>query len=342
MSSYTPLRWGIIGCGSIANRLGNDVVRLEDHHLQAIASRDASKAAAYAEKFGVSTQHTGPDAYTNVVNDPDVDIIYIATPHNFHKEQALLAIAAGKPVLCEKPFTVNTAEAEVVIAAAREKGTFLMEGVWSRCFPVWRKVMELIGAGEIGHARMLYSDFGYRAGNLGDDNRLTGYNAEGRLFNRELIGGGLMDVGIYPISIANMVFGNPVDVKAVGVLGNSGVDENVGVVMAYANGEVATATTSIQVTTPFTTTILGTAGRIEVESPWWRPKAFVLHRDGKDAERFSFEHEGEGFQFEAMEIADCLRAGKTESSVMPLNDTLSVMRSLDAVRAQLGLVYPGE
>ena len=314
MSSFTPLRWGIIGCGSIANRLGNDVARLEDHQLQAIASRDASKAEAYAEKFGVLTQHTGPDAYTNVVNDPDVDIIYIATPHNFHKEQALMAIAAGKPVLCEKPFTVNTAEAEVVIAAAREKGTFLMEGVWSRCFPVWRKVMELIGAGEIGHARMLYSDFGYRAGNLGDDHRLTGYNAEGRLFNRNLIG----------------------------VLGNSGVDENVGVVMAYANGEVATATTSIQVTTPFTTTILGTAGRIEVESPWWRPKAFVLHRDGNDAERFSFEHEGEGFQFEAMEIADCLRAGKTESSVMPLSDTLSVMRSLDAVRAQLGLVYPGE
>lgn len=342
MSLFTPLRWGIIGCGSIANRLGTDVVRLEDHKLQAIASRDATKAASYAEKFGVPTQYTGPDAYSHVVNDPNVDIIYIATPHNFHKEQALMAIAAGKPVLCEKPFTVNTSEAEEVIAAARAAGTFLMEGVWSRCFPVWRKVMELLHYDEIGHARMMYSDFGYRAGTLGDDNLLTGYNPEGRLYNRNLIGGALMDVGIYPISIANMVFGDPVDVKAVGMIGHSGVDENVGVVMAYEGGQIATATTSIQVTTPFTTTILGTSGRIEIESPWWRPKAFVIHRDGKDPERFSFEHEGEGFQFEAMEVADCLRNGRTESSVMPLSDTLSVMRTLDLVREQIGLVYPGE
>jgi len=341
MANLTPLRWGMLGCGSIANRLGADVVRLEDHKIQAVASRDSAKAQAYSEKFGVPVQHTGADAYRKLVEDPDVDLIYVATPHNFHREHALLALEAGKPVLCEKPFTVNTGEAEDVIRVAREKGLFLMEGVWSRCFPVWRSVVEKIAGGTIGIPRMIYSDFGYRAGTLAEDGRLTGYNAEGRLFAPALAGGGLMDVGIYPISISQMIFGDPVDVKAVGVLGHSGVDENVGIALAFAGGEVGMASTSIQVTTPFTTTILGTDGRIDVESPWWRPKSFVVHAGGK-SERFEFEHEGEGFQFEAMHVAECLRSGLTESPIMPLDDTLAVMRALDDVRRQLGLRYPME
>ncbi len=342
ITNFTPLRWGILGCGSIANRLGADIVRLGDHKLQAIASRDPSRAADYAAKFDVPTRHTGTNAYTALVADPDVDLVYVATPHNFHKDQVLMALAAGKPVLCEKPFAVNTAEAEIIVATARKAGLFLMEGVWSRCFPVWRRVLECIAGGDIGHARMLYSDFGFRAADLGPDHRLTGYDAEARLFNPSLAGGALMDVGVYPISIAQMVFGNPVDVKAVGVRGNSGVDENVAVVLAFAEGQVATATTSLQVTTPSTTTILGTSGRMEVESPWWRPKIFRIYRDGKEAERIEFEHVGEGFQFEAMEVASCLREGRTESCVMPLDDTIAVMRTLDAVRAQLGLKFPME
>ncbi|MFY7952896.1 MAG: Gfo/Idh/MocA family protein, partial [Armatimonadaceae bacterium] len=130
MANLTPLRWGMLGCGSIANRLGADVVRLEDHKIQAVASRDSAKAQAYSEKFGVPVQHTGADAYRKLVEDPDVDLIYVATPHNFHREHALLALEAGKPVLCEKPFTVNTGEAEDVSRVARETGLFLMEGGW--------------------------------------------------------------------------------------------------------------------------------------------------------------------------------------------------------------------
>ena len=341
-NSYTPLRWGMLGCGSIAGRLGNDVVKLADHKIQAIASRDAGKAAKYAEKYAVPTQHTGADAYAALVNDPEVDLIYVATPHNFHRELALLALNAGKPVLCEKPFTVNLTEAQDVVDVARAKGLFLMEGVWSRCFPVFHKVRALIAEGAIGQARMFYCDFGYRAGNLGADNKLAGYNAEGRLFNPALAGGGLMDVGVYPINLAQMVFGDPTQVKAIGTLGNSGVDENVGVVLGFDGGQVALASTSIQVTTPFTTTILGTGGKIEVHSPWWRPKSFTLFRDGHDPEEFTFEHEGEGFQFEAAEVASCLRAGKTESDVMPISDTLAVMKTLDEVRSQLGLTFPME
>ena len=189
---------------------------------------------------------------------------------------------------------------------------------------------------------MMYCDFGYCAGGLGADKKLQGYNAEGRLFNPALAGGGLMDVGIYPINLSQMVFGDPSEIKAVGSLGNSGVDENVGIVLGFPGGQIAMASTSIQVTTPFTTTILGNKGKIEVHSPWWRPKSFTLFRDGHDAETFTFEHDGEGFQFEAAEVAHCLRTGKTESDVMPLKDTLAVMKALDSVRGQIGLKFPGE
>ncbi len=341
-STQRPLRWGIIGCGSIAARLGEDVSRLPGHKLQAIASRDAGKAARFATRFGLPRTHAGPNAYAALASDPEVDLVYVATPHNFHKEHTLLALAAGKPVLCEKPFTVNAREAEVVVSAARESGLFLMEAVWSRFFPVWREVCRRLVAGEIGEPRMIYSDFGFRAGNLGSSHRLADGDRDGRLLSTKLAGGALMDVGIYPISIAQMIFGEPVQAQAVGILGDSGVDENVGVVLAYEEGQVATATTSLQVNTPSTTTILGTSGRVEVPTQWWRPKEFVLHRDGAEPERFEFPHEGEGFQFEAMEVASCLREGRKESSVMPLKDTLSVMRVLDTARRQLGLKFPME
>jgi predicted dehydrogenase len=339
MSNYTPLRWGFLGCGSIASRLGTDVAKLEDHKIQAIASRDSEKASKYAEKFSVPTQHTGQDAYKKLVEDPEVDIVYVATPHNFHLEHASLALNAGKPVLCEKPFTVNAKEAEQLINLARSKNLFLMEGVWSRFFPVWVKVRELIAAGEIGKVRQVYSDFGYGAGGLGGDNRLVIGNPNGRLFSRELIGGGLMDVGCYPVNIAMMLLGVPSVVKAFGILGHTGVDENVGIVLGFESGALATCTTSLQVTTPFQTTILGTEGRIEVPF-WWRPKSFTVHKNGQT--EHVFEHEGEGFHFEAMHVAECLHAGKTESDVLPLDETLAVMKTLDRVRAEIGLKYPGE
>ena len=243
-------------------------------------------------------------------------------------------------MLCEKPFTVNLKEAEELVAKAREKGLFLMEGVWSRCFPVWVKVRELIAEGAIGKVRQVYSDFGYGAGTLDDKNQLIIANPNGRLFSRELIGGGLMDVGVYPINIAMMLLGEPSVVKAFGQLGSTGIDENVAVVLGFPDGSLATCATSIQVTTPFVTTIIGTKGKIEVPF-WWRPKSLILTADGH-TQTLEFQHEGEGFQFEAMHVAECLRAGKTESEILPLEGTLAVMRTLDAVRVEIGLKYPGE
>jgi predicted dehydrogenase len=340
MANLTPLRWGILGCGSIANRWSNDIARLPDHRLQAAASRDAARAHAFARKFNSPTHYAGPDAYAALVADPDVDIIYVTTPHNFHKAHTLLALRAGKPVLCEKPFAINLKEAETMVAEARARSLFLMEGMWTLCFPAMSKLRALLAEGAIGQARMLTADFGYRAGTLGADHRLAGYNPAGRLFDPALAGGALMDVGVYPVSLAHAIFGAPDEVKAVGVFGHTGVDENAGMLLRFPNGAIALTSTSLQVTTPWTATLLGTQGRIEIESPWWRPKTLTLLREGQEPETFRFEHEGEGFQFEAMHAAECLRAGRTESPLLSGDWSLETMRILDALRADLGLRYP--
>jgi len=337
--TYTPLRWGILGAGSIANRFSSDVKPLADHKLLAVGSRDATRANTFADKYGVPNRHT---RYEDLVADPEVDVVYVATPHNFHKEHALLALDHGKAVLCEKPFTINRGEAEVIVKAARAKNLFVMEGMWSRCFPIWAKVRAILKEGAIGKPRLLIADFGFGAGKTGDDGKLTDVNPKGRLFDRALGGGALMDVGVYPVSLAHMLFGTPDNVAAVATLGHTGVDENTGMLLHFPDGAVAVTCTSIQTTTPFLATILGSSGSIEVHSPWWRPNALTLHRDGQAAERIEIPFEGEGFQFEAQHVAACLRAGKKESDIIPLDESLAIMKTLDNLRAQIGLKYPME
>jgi predicted dehydrogenase len=339
MSSYKPLRWGILGAGNIARRWSNDVVKLNDQKIQAVGSRDLEKANTFADKYEIPNRH---NSYEALVADPEVDAIYVATPHNFHKEHVLLALNAGKHVLCEKPFTVNAKEAAVLIAAAKEKKLLLMEGMWSQVFPILLKAKELIASGAIGKPRQIIADFGYGAGKVKDDGRLEITNPGSRLFDINLIGGGLMDVGVYPVHLATFFFGNPVAVSALGILGDSGVDENMGMLLKFANGEIGITTTSIQVTTPFEAVILGTGGKIEIHSPWWKAQSMTLHVSGQAPEKIEMTHEGEGFQFEAMHFADTLRSGKTESDVLTHDRTLAVMQSLDTMRGQIGLKYPGE
>ncbi len=340
-STYSPLRWGILGAGSIANQFCGDVQPLPDHEINAVGSRDAAKGNAFADKHAIANRHT---SYEALVADKSVDAIYVATPHNFHKEHCLLALRAGKHVLCEKPFTVNAKEAEEVIVEARGRKLFLMEAMWSRFFPGWAKVRELIASGEIGRVRMLEVDFGFKGGTTGDDGKLSGVNPDARLYNPHLAGGALMDVGCYPVSLAQMLFGAPDSVAALGTIGHTGVDENVGMLLHYPGGELAITSTSLQVNTAQSATILGTEGKIEVRAPWWCPRHVVLVRQGPGQipEPFEFPFEGRGFQFEAMHVAECLREGKTESSILSLDDSLTVMKSLDALRDKLGVKYPME
>jgi predicted dehydrogenase len=328
-NNYSPLRWGILGAGSIANRFCSDVKLLSDHRLAAVGSRDKAKADTFADKFTIQNRH---DSYEALVADPEVDVIYVATPHPFHKEHSLLALRAGKAVLCEKPFTINAGEAEVVVKEARDRGLFLMEGMWSRFFPALVKLRELVAEGAIGEPRMLQCDFGFR----------SGVNPEGRLFKPELGGGGLMDVGVYTVSLASMIFGEPNRSTSLANLGSTGVDEEAAMLLGYPKGGLAVLSTAIRLNTPHEATLLGTDGNIKVPGAWWCPRKLTVKRAGKDEETFEFPYEGGGFQFEAQHVAECLRAGKTESDVIPLDETLSIMRTLDGLRAQFGLKYPME
>jgi predicted dehydrogenase len=327
-SSFDPLRWGILGPGGIARRFSNDVKPLPGHVLAAVGSRDHAKAVAFADPYDIPNRH---GSYEDLVADPSVDVVYVATPHTFHKEHALLALRAGKHVLCEKPFTINAGEAEAVVAEARSRGLFLMEGMWTRCFPVMHRLRELVSSGAIGDPRMLYADFGFR----------TGVDPNGRLFNPALGGGALMDVGIYPVSLASMLFGGPTRVAALANLGSTGVDEETAMLLGYGEGRLALLSTAVRLNTPQDATLVGTEGTIRVRSPWWAPRALTVTRGGaSETEELPFT--GGGFQFEAEHVAECLRAGKTESDVIPLDETLQIMRTLDRLRAEFGLTYPME
>src|SRR5215813_12044980 len=193
MNKLEVVRWGILGAGSIANRLAEGVLVLPDAKLTAVGSRSQEKADAFADKYGIPNRHASYDA---LVNDPEVDVIYVATPHNFHKEHSILALNAGKHVLCEKPFTINECEAKEIVSVAQAKGLFVMEAMWTRFFPIMGKVRKLLKAGEIGEPYLLHADFGFKGT----------FNPEGRLYNPNLGGGALLDVGVYPISLASMIF----------------------------------------------------------------------------------------------------------------------------------------
>jgi predicted dehydrogenase len=259
-----------------------------------------------------------------------VDAIYVATPHSCHLENTVLALTAGKAVLCEKPFTINAREAEQAVAFARVKKLFLMEAMWTRCFPLMEKLRELLAGKTIGEVRMLTADFGFRAE----------YHEEERLFNPVTSGGALLDVGVYPISLASMIFGAPTRIASHAQLGPTGVDEEAAIILSHAQGQLAVLSTAIRLETPQEAIIMGTAGRIRVHSPWWRPTAMTISREGRSDELMEFPFAGNGYQFEAAEFMGCLRTGKLESRLMPLDETLSIMRTLDAIRAQWGLRYP--
>jgi len=270
--------------------------------------------------------------YDDLATDRHVDVIYIATPHAAHQDNALLCLAAGKPVLCEKPFTINTAQARAVIDFARQKRLFLMEGMWTRCFPVMGKLGQLLKAGAIGEPRMLHADFGFRAE----------IKTEGRLFNPALGGGALLDVGVYPVSLASLIFGPPARVGGLAHLGATGVDEAAAMVLGYERGQLAVLSTSIRTTTPQEAVILGTDGQARIHAPWWKPSRLTVATEGRPDEHVRLPYAGDGYQFEAAEVMRCLREGLSESPLMPLDETLSVMQTLDQLRALWGLKYPME
>jgi predicted dehydrogenase len=323
------IRWGILGTGVIAHKFALGLKFVPDTELIAVGSRTSTAANAFADRFNVSHRH---DSYEALAHDPDVDVIYVSTPHSLHKDNSLLCLNAGKAVLCEKPFTINAAEAEVVINLARQKRLFLMEAMWTRFIPAVVRVRQMITAGTLGEIRMLVADLGFRAD----------FDPQHRLFDPALGGGALLDVGVYTVSFASMLFGPPTRITGLAHLGETGVDEQSAFLLGYGQGQLAILYNAISTDTPTEALVIGTQGRVKLHTPMYCPPQLTLSLSGREDEVIDMPYEGNGYNYEAIEVMNCLRAGKLESDLMPLDETLAIMRTMDQIRTQWGLKYPME
>jgi predicted dehydrogenase len=303
---------------------------MPDASLVAVGSRRQSTADEFGARFDVPHRHA---TYDDLVNDPDVDAVYVSTPHPGHHGAALSAIVAGKAVLVEKPFTMNAKEASSLIDTARSRGVFVMEAMWARFLPHMVRVRELLASRALGDVRIV----------IADHNQWFARDPGHRLFDPALGGGALLDLGVYPVSFASMVFGTPTRVTAVSDRAFTGVDATTSAVLQYGDGAHSVISTSLEVAGPNRAAIVGTEARIEIDAVFYAPTTFsLIGRDGTVIERFDEPQEGRGMQFEVAEVMRCMRAGKLESDVLPLDETLAIMETLDEIRRQIGLVYSGD
>jgi predicted dehydrogenase len=323
------IRWGILGTGNIATSFATGVATMPDAELAAVGSRSQATADAYGDKFNIARRYS---SYAELAHDPNLDVIYIATPHSLHLENMLLCFEAGKPVLCEKPFTINAGQARQAIEQARQRKLFAMEATWMRFTPMMVEIRKLLAEGVLGEVRMVNADFGIR----------VDYDPKFRLFDPALGGGGLLDVGIYPLSLAQMILGTPTQVTGLAELGETGVDEQSACVLGYDGGELAVLHSAIRTETPQEATISGTEGWIRIHSPWWMPQVMSIYKPGATPQIVEIPFEADGYTYEAAEVHRCLREGKLESELMPLAETVAVMETMDTLRGQWGLRYPME
>ncbi|MET1051856.1 MAG: Gfo/Idh/MocA family oxidoreductase [Mycetocola sp.] len=325
----TGLRWGILGPGGIAQAFANDLV-LNGLTLQAVGSRRLEGATAFAEKFDVPNVHA---SYEALVADPEVDAIYIATPHPFHAAQALLALDAGKHVLVEKPFTLNKPEAEAVTAHARELGLVVLEAMWTRFLPHMARIREILADGTIGELRSVVAD---HTQHLPSD-------PTHRLNSLELGGGALLDLGIYPISFASAIFGTPSQITASATFRETGADASVGAIFTYGDDRMASTFTASNAHGPNVASIIGSEGRIDIDAVWYTPTSFTVYNNADEVlETYTSTVVGRGMQFQALELERLVAEGELESDLLPHAETVSILGTLDDIRRQIGLAYPGE
>jgi len=326
----TLIRWAILGPGNVARAFAEDMRLDQSAELVAIGSRSQERAKAFADKFNVARAH---GSYEALVADADVDVIYVASPHIVHAEHMRICLEAGKHVLCEKPFTINATEAESVIAIARERGLFLMEALTPRHMPAARELMARIEAGAIGKVHMVVADLGKNAP----------FVPQAGLYNLELGGGTLLGNGVYPISLACMVLGPAIEARGTCEIGSTGVDEQAIVSLRHADGGLSSVFTSLHTETPCRMFIYGSKGSIEAGPRTSRLRSFtIFDEQGNVVETVEPPTEGKGFVHEVRVVGECLRAGQTESPTLSLDDTLAIMRTMDTLRSDWGIRYPGE
>jgi predicted dehydrogenase len=325
-----PFNWGIAGTGGIAASFAKALARVDDATLQAVSSRTSDRAAKFASEHGAASSY---GSFAQMLADPAVDVVYVASPHTEHCRQALAAVQAGKHVLVEKPFGLSAAEAMTVFEAARSRGVFVMEALWSRFLPVHVELRRLVAAGEIGEVRSVEASFGGDAAQLGPSHRLL---------DPALGGGALLDLGIYPVNTAVQLLGRPAEVTSVAVLGETGVDVNTLVAMRFASGAVASAHCSLSATLPCTARVIGTTGTVELPSLHLAPDSLTIKRGQAEPEVVELPIGGDGLRYQVHEVHRCLAEGRQESDVMSWQHTLDLMSVLDQARACFGLRYPGE
>lgn len=324
-----PLRWGILATGGIAQLFTKDLLA-HGHQVRAVGSRSLESARSFAEAFGIPQAH---GIYEELVADPMVDIVYVATPHSAHAANARLALEHGKHVLVEKAFTLTAQQASDVTDFARQRGLVVMEAMWTRFLPHMHHMRALVRNGRVGQVRSLHADHTQRLA-FAEDHRLN---------DLHLGGGALLDLGVYPISFAHDLLGAPTDIQAWASFKPTGVDASVATTFVHENGAISTTYSSMETRGRNQATVLGTDGRIEIASTWYAPARVTLYDgDGTLLEEFDEPVTGRGMQFQAAEIEQVVRQGLTGSTVMPAEESVRVMRTMDAVRSAIGLRYPDE
>ena len=322
-------RWGILGPGGIAQAFVDDLQLAPGHSIGAVGSRTLSKAQAFTELIPGAIAYGN---YEELVREKEIDAIYVATPHPMHLEHTLLALKAGKPVLCEKPFAISAKQAQLMIDTARENKVALLEAMWTRYLPHIATVREILNAGTLGQIQTVEADHGQR---LADRNIP-------RLMDPALGGGALLDLGIYPVSFLHLVLGTPTHITARAVMTDRGVDAQTSAIFDYADGVQGVINTTMVAQTPCRAVISGLLGRLEIDTTFYNPTSMrVVLFDGTVTE-YPNSYTGHGLREQAIEMARVVRAGALESPLMPWNQTLEVMKSMDQLRAQIGLTYPFE
>lgn len=363
------IRWGILGTGQIAKQFATGLAHVEDAQLYAVGARDKGKAEEFSRQFNVPHCY---GSFEELLAEPDINVVYIATPHHVHRDHCVMALEAGKSVLCEKPFTINAAQAQEVIELARKKKLFCMEAMWMRFLPAMREVSNLLENDAIGRPGLLRADFGVP----------FEFNPSGRVFDLELAGGALLDLGVYTVSLAYELFGKPVEIIATANIGESGVDETSTVVLKHAGGQISTLRSSIRYELTPEAVVVGSKGSIQIESPMYRPHKIQVNKFSLVAPQVDTQvassklkkaiqqtpalqklalylesylspfstlaltkvipFVGNGYNYQVAAVNQCLKEGKLESNIMPLEDTLGVLMVMDEIRRQWGLQYAGE
>jgi predicted dehydrogenase len=317
--------WGILGPGKIAHQVAAAIASTSNGRVYAVGSRDLLRAEAFAAQYGAGCFY---GSYEALIADPEVDIVYIATPHHLHYEYTKKCLQAGKPVMCEKPATINLRQFEELMHLARERNVFYMDALWTRFLPSTLKVLEWISEGRIGEIKAVRADFGFRAA----------YDPAGRLFNPALGGGSILDIGIYPIFLSLLLLGYPNDIKVNAVMAGTGVDASCNLSFRYREGAIASLFSTFLAESDTSAEICGTGGRICMHRLWYRTTRLTLV-NGDGETHFQQDHRLNGKEYEVEEVMRCLEAGLVQSPLLPLSFTADLMRLMDEVRKQAGVAY---